>query len=137
MSNILENKVTILCKVNTRYSETVLSLYNINVTDFEYSVDTYGKIHAMRGHSGSDRKLREYEIAVTEEDFVNLKTYIEKSSDIVGGGMSRSRNLPTIMHIFDAEDFNIYIVFEILNKKKELRLKTMYKNKKHFYQQGS
>ncbi len=132
-----ENKVEYICKIKESDKNIIINLYNVNVANFNYSLDTYGKTHTMRGHSGSDRKLRECEIPVTEDDFSNLKKYIEKSVELVGAGISRSRKLPTVMHIFDAEDFNIYIVFEILNKKKELRLKTMYKNKKYFYQQGS
>jgi hypothetical protein len=83
----------------------------------------------MNGHGGWRRELREGEVMITDDDFKKLDKYIT-NSELVGGGMSRSRNLPTIMHIYEEHEIKIYVVFEILNKKKHLRFKTMYKNKK-------
>ena len=107
----------------------VLELYSIDITDFRYTIDDYGYNHAMNGHGGWRRELREDEIQITDDDFKNLEKYII-GSELVGGGMSRSRNLPTIMHIYEKDGVKIYVVFEILNKKRHLRFKTMYKNKK-------
>ncbi len=127
----------IICEVHDTAIIAVKNLYNINILEFNYTIDSGGKKHSEKGHSGSKRILRDDEISIVEEDFQKLEHFIKNSSEVVGGGFSRSRKLPTIMHIYEEDNIKTYIIFEILNKKKELRFKTMYKNKKHFYQQGS
>lgn len=125
-----EFQLRVICSVSNEIRIKVLELYNIDVENFQYSIDSDGRVHAEKGHSGSKRVLRENEVPVQGEDFENLNTYINNSVEVVGGGISRSRKLPTIMHIYEKEEVKVYIVFEILNKKKELRFKTMYKNLK-------
>ena len=112
-------------------------LYNFKLSEFRYTYDYDSFRHILKRHSKENKKLRADEIPILESNFDEIRFYIENSIELVGAGNSRSRNLKTFMHIFEKEDVKTYVVFEILQKQKEFRLKTMYKNKKHFYQQGS
>jgi hypothetical protein len=113
--------------ISKREIKIIEKLWNIKVSEFVHVVDTDGVNHVLKRHGAKSKE--EKEKIITEKDLDLIKEIIENADEIVAGGMSSSRKLPTVMYIKYFENYKYYYVAEILKNKKHLRIKTLFKDK--------
>ncbi len=102
-------------------------MWNIDVSDFKHVIDIDGINHVIKRHGlGSKEKLSN---VISEKDIDEIEGIIKYADEVVAGGLSGTRKLPVVMYIKYTNEYKFYYLEEILKSKKELRIKTFYKNK--------
>ena len=111
----------------------VKNFWNLEISSFVHVIEQSGINHVLRRHGPKSKEIKEN--IILETDIEIIEKIIFEPDEIVTGGLSGSRKLPTLMYIKYIGEYKYYYIEEILNSKKELRIKTFFKNKKHFKQQ--
>lgn len=111
----------------------VKNFWNLDVKGFMHVIEKTGINHVLRRHGPKSKEAKEN--IISESDIEIIEQIIFEPDEIVTGGLSGSRNLPTVMYIKYIADYKYYYIEEILNSKRELRIKTFFKNKKYLKRQ--
>jgi hypothetical protein len=112
---------------------TVKKLWNIDISEFNHVIDQDGINHVKNRHGIYSKEKNEK--IISDDDLKKIPEIIKNHDDILAGGISGSRKLPTMVYIKHYEEYKYYYVTEILKNKKELRIKTFYKDKKYLKRQ--
>ena len=102
-------------------------MWNIDIEGFMHVVDIDGINHVFKRHGATNSQEQESHI-VTKFDIELIGEIIVSPDELVSGGLSGSRKLPTLMYIKIINNYKYYYVVEILKNKKQLRIKTLFKN---------
>ena len=113
-------------KTNQKEILKIKFLFNIDVSVYYHTIDQDGLNHVENRH-GKKSKEKEDKI-ITEKDIKEIQNIVENCDDISGGGISNSRKLLTIRYKKNIKEYEYFYLVEILKNKKELRIKTLYKN---------
>ncbi len=111
----------------------VKNFWNLEIDGFKHVIEQSGINHVMRRHGPKSKELKEN--IIFESDIQIIGQIILEPDEVVTGGLSGSRNLPTVMYIKYVGEYKYYYIEEILNSKKELRIKTFFKNKRYLKRQ--
>lgn len=105
----------------------IKKIWNVDIFDFKHIIDSDGINHVINRHGKiSKEKPSNF---INQDDLDLIENIVKNADDIVAGGLSGTRKLPTVMYIKYLNDYKYYYIEEILKSKKELRIKTFYKNK--------
>ena len=102
-------------------------MWNIDISNFKHVIDIDGINHVMSRHGVKSKEARVN--VIKENDIGLIENIINSADELVSGGLSGTRKLPTLMYIKNINSYKYYYVVEILKNKKQLRIKTFFKNK--------
>jgi hypothetical protein len=114
--------------VSEKEIKIVEKLWNINISNFIHVLDQDGINHIIKRHG--EKSKEDVNKVINKKDLDFIKEIIKNPDEIVAGGISSSRKLPTVMYIKYTEKYKFYYIAEILKNKKHLRIKTLFKDKK-------
>jgi phage-Barnase-EndoU-ColicinE5/D-RelE like nuclease3 len=117
------SKVVILGNISTETLETIKILSNLDLSDFNISIDSFSIRHILQGHGNKKRENNRGQEVVTEHDFGIISEIINNPDKILFDGQNKQRNHS---FQFQSEKGNKYFVFtEVRTGRKQLALKTM------------
>lgn len=102
-------------------------MWNIDILDFKHVIDKDGINHILARHGEKSGEVKENIIINLDIDLI--QAIVKSPDELVSGGLSGTRKLPTLMYIKNINSYKYYYVVEILKSKKQLRIKTLFKNK--------
>lgn len=104
---------------------------NLDLNGFVLSIDNYGIIHSFKNHGNPISEARRGQVAITEEDFMNLISIVMDFDEVKLVGLTK-RTKNAILQFKKEINGQVYILQEVRNttkKSKTSRLifHTMYK----------
>lgn len=102
-------------------------MWNIDIVNFKHVIDKDGMNHVLSRHGEKSGEVKEN--IIKNIDIGLIQEIVKSPDELASGGLSGTRKLPTLMYIKNINSYKYYYVVEILKNKKQLRIKTLFKNK--------
>ena len=116
-------------KINQKLASKVKEITGLNVEGYEHIIDNFAIKHTILKHGNSKNEEKRGQTAVTIDYFEKISEVIKNPDNIYDGGIN-DIGRRVIVYEKNINGIIIYLE-EILTKKKELAMQTMYIKKAH------
>lgn len=116
-----------LMSVSEDIGEALEEILNVSMKNYTHVLDLAAVNHIFKRH-GEGANLSENELAIVENDLGKIPEILSEPDWIVDGGKTLHTNLSSIRYVKTYADQTTYVVEEVRMGKKDLAIKTMFKN---------